>query len=108
MNLDQMYNDGKREGRAKGRAKDVLAVLEVRGVPVSAAQRKWVLACTDDAKLDAADIQKLAKMSGATDRAPLLSSVDNFYFTNPVARCSAIMAECSALATGRQAMSAAE
>ena len=57
---------------------------------------------------DAADIQKLAGLSGATDKAPLLSSVDNFYFTNPIARCSAIMAECSALAAGRPAMTAAE
>ncbi len=60
------------------------------------------------ASADAADIQKLAGLSGATDRAPFLSSVDNFYFTNPIARCSAIMAECSALATGRPAMTAAE
>jgi NADH-quinone oxidoreductase subunit G len=57
---------------------------------------------------DVADIRKLAGLSGATDRAPFLSSVDNFYFTNPIARCSAIMAECSALATGRPAMTAAE
>jgi NADH-quinone oxidoreductase subunit G len=57
---------------------------------------------------DAADIQKLAALGGAADRAPLLSSVENFYFTNPIARCSAIMAECSALAAGRPAMTAAE
>src|SRR5262249_5225478 len=44
MNLDQLYSDGKREGRAEGKAEGVLAVLEVRGVPVSAAQRKQVLA----------------------------------------------------------------
>jgi len=57
---------------------------------------------------DAADIHKLAALGGAADRAPLLSSVENFYFTNPIARCSAIMAECSALAAGRSAMTAAE
>src|SRR5208282_371137 len=56
---------------------------------------------------DAADIRKLAALGGAADRAPLLSSVDNFYFTNPIARCSAIMAECSALADGRSTMTAA-
>ena len=39
--------------KREGRAEDVLSVLEVRGVPVSAAQRKQVLTCTDDAKLDA-------------------------------------------------------
>ena len=46
----------------------------------------------------AADIGKLAKLSGAADKAPLTSSVADFYFTNPIARASAIMAECSALA----------
>jgi len=30
--------------------------------------------------------------------ATLTSSVADFYFTNPIARASAIMAECSALA----------
>jgi NADH-quinone oxidoreductase subunit G len=47
---------------------------------------------------DAADIKKLAKLGGTADKAPLRSSVGDFYFTNPIARASAIMAECSALA----------
>jgi NADH-quinone oxidoreductase subunit G len=47
---------------------------------------------------DATDIQKLAKLGGATDKAPLRSSVPEFYLTNPIARASATMAECSALA----------
>ena len=57
MNLDQMYSDarreGKVEGKAEGLAKGLLAVLEIRGLPVSPAQRKQVLACTDAAQLDA-------------------------------------------------------
>ncbi len=53
MNLDKLWNDGVRVGEAKGKRKSVLAVLEGRGVPVSAAQRKEVLACTDTAQLDA-------------------------------------------------------
>jgi NADH-quinone oxidoreductase subunit G len=57
---------------------------------------------------DAADLTKLASFGGNTDKAPLLSSVDNFYFTNPIARCSAVMAECAAIASGRPAMTAAE
>jgi NADH-quinone oxidoreductase subunit G len=57
---------------------------------------------------DVADLTKLASLGGNTDKAPLLSSVDNFYFTNPIARCSAVMAECSAIAAGRPAMTAAE
>ena len=47
---------------------------------------------------DAADIQKLAKLAGSTDKVPLRSSVPEFYLTNPIARASATMAECSALA----------
>ena len=46
----------------------------------------------------AADIEKLAKLGGAADKAPLRSSVTDFYLTNPIARASATMAECSALA----------
>jgi NADH-quinone oxidoreductase subunit G len=47
---------------------------------------------------DAGDIQKLAKLGGTTDKAALRSQVADFYLTNPIARASAIMAECSALA----------
>jgi NADH-quinone oxidoreductase subunit G len=50
------------------------------------------------AAADATDIGKLAKLGGTSDRAQLASSVTDFYFTNPIARASAIMAECSALA----------
>ncbi len=57
---------------------------------------------------DAADVQKLAALGGTADKAPLRSSVTDFYFTNPIARCSAVMAECSAIASGRSAMTAAE
>ena len=57
---------------------------------------------------DAADIRKLAALGGAADKAALVSSVVDFYFTNPIARCSAVMAECSAIAQGRPAMTAAE
>src|SRR5262245_50843866 len=47
---------------------------------------------------DAGDIKKLAKLGGSPDKAALRSSVADFYLTNPIARASAIMAECSALA----------
>jgi NADH-quinone oxidoreductase subunit G len=57
---------------------------------------------------DAAYLQKLAARGGAADKAPFRSSIADFYFTNPIARCSAVMAECSALAIGRSAMTAAE
>jgi NADH-quinone oxidoreductase subunit G len=57
---------------------------------------------------DAADIQKLAALGGAADKAPLRSSIADFYFTNPIARSSAVMAECSAIAHGRTRKAAAE
>src|SRR5208283_1305971 len=41
---------------------------------------------------DAGDIQKLAALGGTADKAPLGSSVEDYYFTNPIARCSAVMA----------------
>lgn len=55
-----------------------------------------------------ADIEKLAAMGGLPDRAPFVSAVDDFYLTNAVARASAVMAECSAIAEGLTGLSAAE
>jgi NADH-quinone oxidoreductase subunit G len=43
-------------------------------------------------------IAKLAGLGGAIDRAPFASPIKDFYLTNPIARASAVMAECSALA----------
>ncbi len=57
---------------------------------------------------DPADVQKLAARAGAVDKTPFRSSVGDFYFTNPIARASMVMAECSALAHGRAAMTAAQ
>ncbi len=57
---------------------------------------------------DAADIQKLAARGGTVEKAPFRSNIVDFYFTNPIARCSAVMAQCSAIAGGRTAMTAAE
>ena len=57
---------------------------------------------------EAADIEKLAKLGGSADKAPFRSSVDDFYLTNPIARASAVMAECSALAHAARNMTAAE
>jgi NADH-quinone oxidoreductase subunit G len=49
---------------------------------------------------DAADIRRLAGVGGATDKAPFVSPIEDFYLTNPIARASAVMAECSAIAEG--------
>src|SRR5260221_383870 len=56
---------------------------------------------------DPDDIRKLATRGGAMDKAPFRSPIEDFYLTNPIARASAVMAECSALAE-RAAATAAE
>jgi NADH-quinone oxidoreductase subunit G len=38
----------------------------------------------------------------------LVSSIADFYLTNPIARASRVMGECSALAKGRMTAQAAE
>lgn len=50
---------------------------------------------------NAADIEKLAGLGGAHDKLPFKSPVTDFYMTNPIARASAVMAECSQLAQAR-------
>jgi NADH-quinone oxidoreductase subunit G len=57
---------------------------------------------------DPADIEKLAGLGGTADKAPLRSPIEDFYLTNPIARASAVMAECSALAERRDVLTAAE
>jgi NADH-quinone oxidoreductase subunit G len=55
-----------------------------------------------------ADIEKLAGRGGSPDKAPFRSPIADFYLTNPIARASATMAECSGLARGARALTAAE
>jgi NADH-quinone oxidoreductase subunit G len=57
---------------------------------------------------DAGDVRKLAGLGGTADKGALRSCVEDFYMTNPIARASAVMAECSALAEGAATMTAAE
>jgi NADH-quinone oxidoreductase subunit G len=60
------------------------------------------------APADPAEIRKLAERGGATEKTAFRSPITDFYVTNPIARASAVMAECSALARGRPAATAAE
>jgi len=53
------------------------------------------------APADPAALTAAAALGGAVDRAPFRSLVEDFYLTNPIARASRVMAECSALARGR-------
>src|SRR6201996_588870 len=56
---------------------------------------------------NAADLRTLAGKGGSLEKTPFKSSVEDFYLTNPIARASAVMAECSRLASG-QMLTAAE
>jgi NADH-quinone oxidoreductase subunit G len=52
--------------------------------------------------IEAGDAATLAALpQGAPGKAPFVGAVPDFYLTNPIARASAVMAECSALAKGR-------
>ena len=56
---------------------------------------------------DAGTITKLAATAPALLSGPAFASpVDDFYLTNPIARASAIMAECSAMHLGPRAQAA--
>jgi NADH-quinone oxidoreductase subunit G len=56
---------------------------------------------------NAADIKALGGKGGNVEKAPFKAAVDDFYLANPVARASAVMAECSRLASGKM-LTAAE
>jgi len=60
------------------------------------------------APADTADLAALADLGGTVDPAPFVSPVQDFYLTNPIARASAVMAECSAIARERLGAEAAE
>jgi NADH-quinone oxidoreductase subunit G len=57
---------------------------------------------------NAGDIAKLANLGGKPDKAPFASPIDDYYLTNAIARASAVMAECSVIAEGSAARTAAE
>ena len=50
--LRRAHADGTAAGKAEGKAEGVLAVLEARGLDVSAEQRARILSCTDVPTLD--------------------------------------------------------
>ncbi len=52
------------------------------------------------APADAEGVANAAKLVGAIGAGAFVSAVNDFYLTNPIARASAVMAECSALAKG--------
>jgi NADH-quinone oxidoreductase subunit G len=52
-------------------------------------------------------IKALAGKGGSVEKTPFRTTIEDFYLTNPIARASAVMAECSRLAAG-QMLTAAE
>jgi NADH-quinone oxidoreductase subunit G len=56
---------------------------------------------------DAGAIKSVAGKGGSVEKTPFKSSIEDYYLTNPIARASAVMAECSRLASG-QILTAAE
>ena len=54
------------------------------------------------------EVRKLAGRGGAVGGAAFTTVIKDFYLTNPIARASAVMAECSKLASDRPALHAAE
>jgi len=56
---------------------------------------------------DASAVRTLAARGGNADKTPFKAAIDSYYLTNPIARASAVMAECSRLASG-QMLTAAE
>jgi NADH-quinone oxidoreductase subunit G len=55
---------------------------------------------------DVAEIAALASTGGAFDGSPFGAAVSDFYLTNPIARASTTMAQCSALAAEQLPMAA--
>jgi len=50
---------------------------------------------------DPEGIKELAQGEANFGTAPFVSPISDFYLTNPIARASAVMAECSAVARGQ-------
>ena len=62
-------------------------------------RRIRILRDIDDIKPGtAAEIAAAARRGGRIGKGAFVSPIKDFYLTNPIARASAVMAECSALA----------
>ena len=113
VNTEGRVQIANRAGFAPGEAKEDWAILralsDVLGhkLPFDslAALRKALfaefahLAAVDTISAGSnADVEALTNNSGRLDKTAFASPVKDFYLTNPIARASAVMAECSALA----------
>jgi NADH-quinone oxidoreductase subunit G len=57
---------------------------------------------------DPAALRQLASFEGKIEKASFKTPIEDFYLSNPIARASATMAQCSGLAEGAAALTAAE
>jgi NADH-quinone oxidoreductase subunit G len=113
VNTEGRVQMGNRAGFAPGEAREDWAILralsDVLGhkLPfdsLSALRAQLYIAhphfadADEIAVADFAGIEALANQDGTLNKAGFASPVKDFYLTNPIARASAVMAECSALA----------
>ena len=84
------------------------ALAQIGAIPLASAKAIWEKAggvTFDVARIDeiaASDAGTLANLpQGTLGHGAFVNAVQDFYLTNPIARASAVMAECSALAKGR-------
>lgn len=113
VNTEGRVQLASRAGFAPGQAKEDWAILRAlsdvlgKKLPFDSLQalRKQLhgefphLAHIDEiAAGNFADLDRVALVAGKLDKGAFVSPVKDFYLTNPIARASAVMAECSALA----------
>ncbi|MDH0614337.1 MULTISPECIES: NADH-quinone oxidoreductase subunit NuoG [unclassified Agrobacterium] len=113
VNTEGRVQLGNRAGFAPGEAREDWAILRAlsdvlgKKLPfdsLSALRGQLYVAHPHLAETDeiaagkATDIEALAGKTGALTKSAFASPVKDFYLTNPIARASAVMAECSALA----------
>lgn len=113
VNTEGRVQMGNRAGFAPGEAREDWAILralsDVLGQKLpfdslSALRAQLYIAYPHFADADeiavatGSDLEALAAKAGTLSKAGFASPVKDFYLTNPIARASAVMAECSALA----------
>ncbi len=113
VNTEGRVQLGNRAGFAPGEAREDWAILRAlsdvlgKKLPfdsLSALRGQLYVAHPHLAETDeivagkATDIKALAGKTGSLNKSAFASPVKDFYLTNPIARASAVMAECSALA----------
>lgn len=113
VNLEGRVQMGNRAGFAPGDAREEWAIIRAlsdvlgKKLPfdsLSALRRELYQAhphfnvLDEIAPASANDILELAKKPVSLGKSGFASSIKDFYLTNPIARASAVMAECSALA----------